>query len=748
MRSRTSTQLTATQLKSTGRRRNPDEKKQARPFRDAFTVALLSGSGIRTFSKPVEEEEERAICVEIHLEDYSLERFQRHQEAFCKHVAENLGCDRVEVAKKESARKAGIDRVIVETHIVGFIDGVHMQDALIAVKGFKALERMTWGRHSIPQPPRLIPKIHLASAWLQSQRVAQAEKQATERLKPELEVALRQSGLVGDADPILAMADVLGEAPPPWGEEDHNELMDLIKKVGPRDPNLSCEAFIKPFFRSLRLQNLHIREMDADVAKFTRLKFLDISQNPLTCIEALPPCLTRLKAYNTQITSITCKQLPTLQFLGLGYTPLAASGLEQAANRFRGLLSLDICFTELMDVAETATPLAALPKLKHLCLAGSPVSLLPHARLQMLKTLPQLQLLDGVAVTEADTLDAQHLRIADEEGAAPGSRLSKIRLELQPLGLTDARTLLGIPAKGLFESQCEMETVAAAAAAKKLTEERGEEIAPLPVDLERDAVAEACKNGVLRLRIQLPDGAWTETAEVALTPELIQACEGDDKPLDKFDLSKLKSKAEEPLFFEVPIAEEGELLRFSRWLRRGLAAQVDFQAAMPPTREELAERAEAAASAALAPVKGKDAKAKAAAKSPEPPKSPEGEEEEAEPPPPQPEMSSIGGAVVPLDAFLWRADSGVTPELREAGELPCVPAPWPVEQEVRVVPMSRWLEPNVQVPLAERKLKKEWGKPGRPECASLKMRVTLYAGEPVEEVVEEEPDPKAKGKKK
>mmetsp|Transcript_82542 Transcript_82542/g.250325 ORF Transcript_82542/g.250325 Transcript_82542/m.250325 type:complete len:99 (+) Transcript_82542:1336-1632(+) len=75
----------------------------------------------------------------------------------------------------------------------------------------------------------------------------------------------------------------------------------------------------------------------------------------------------------------------------------------------------------------------------------------------------------------------------------------------------------------------------------------------------------------------------------------------------------------------------------------------------------------------------------------------------------------------------------MTQEMREAGELPPLPEPWVHEvPDARVVPMDRWLDPEVQVPSVEaaRRAADDEEKP----AASLAFSVVLYApGAPEED---------------
>merc|ERR1719329_1358604 len=117
------------------------------------------------------------------------------------------------------------------------------------------------------------------------------------------------------------------------------ELMRMTARLGPTNPNLSSEAFVKPFFKHLRLPDLGVKALDEDLTKFTNLTFLDVSRNDLSAIDYLPPNLRFLKAYNTNISRIGCRPLESLCFLGLGHSSMGAAGLKQVARLFPGILS-------------------------------------------------------------------------------------------------------------------------------------------------------------------------------------------------------------------------------------------------------------------------------------------------------------------------------------------------------------------------------------------------------------------------
>lgn len=397
-----------------------------------------------------------------------------------------------------------------------------------------------------------------------------------------------------------------------WSE-DAEELMRLVQKLGPRNPNLCSEFFLKPFFQHLRFPELNIRELGDDTAKFSRLTSLDVSRNRLTDIDALPPNLQFLVAYSNEIRTISCKALPSLSFLGLGHNPLGSGALEQITKTFPKLLSLDLSYTELSDLADVLPELQCLGKLKQLCLAGSPVCLWPFYRFVLLRGLPKLQLLDGVRPSETETADLHEvsavlLQRAKEakrasisaaqsidEGSSPGAALglstristittnltidpaptpavcpAYIRLSLRPLSLKRVRKLLGPALLG------------------KVPE-------ALDDPPERDPIVVAAAGGALRLAFELPNGEWASTAPRVLEAEVgarqteqFLAAKGagmsplPSEPFDTFFLAKLTSAGGEPLVFPLDTTDGeggfGGLLSMCRWLRKGLHVKLFFSA--------------------------------------------------------------------------------------------------------------------------------------------------------------------------
>eukprot|EP00930_Biecheleria_cincta_P044255 TRINITY_DN30383_c0_g1_i1.p1 TRINITY_DN30383_c0_g1~~TRINITY_DN30383_c0_g1_i1.p1 ORF type:complete len:651 (-),score=168.23 TRINITY_DN30383_c0_g1_i1:58-2010(-) len=542
----------------------------------------------------------------------------------------------------------------------------------------------------------------------------------------------------------------------PSFSQDLEELMKLVQRLGPRNPNLCSAAFLKPFFKDLRLPELSVvSPLGEDISKFTKLTYLDLSRNNLTNIDQLPPNIKFLKAYNNQVTRVTCKSTQSLVFLGLGYNPLGEDALPKITKRFPNLLSLDLCFTRVGSLE--ALKASGLPKLRHLCLTGSPACLLPFYRLTLLRELPLLQALDGVATSEEEAADASLLPYEmpqpapegeepPEAAVASGGGDGWLRLRLELGKLRQHHGLL-LEALGPLEAP------------------------PTPADLpdgeeedkpKRDPLAERCgQQGEIQLSFQLPDGSWILSSTVKLAKKTYEVEEGEPAPpvvlKDALKLHRVKQDSGQHLSFDLDLRRGGLLSReaeaigmcdskgsearglldLCEWLRTGLPVKLWYLPPLPsPPPPAPAEEGDAGAA---------DAGAETA--------------ETAEPAQPlqRPAPVALGGCVVPLEsAFLHRTGQEVLSEgVREAGMLPASPEPWRHEvSDLQLVIMSQWLAPETQVPAIKGKAGNDGTRTAN--CALLDLAVTLYAKPPPteeppeseEEAVAPPEQPKGKAKAK
>lgn len=590
-------------------------------------------------------------------------------------------------------------------------------------------------------------------------------------LDQELELALRLDGFHGDAPlvvedtpaaPTSSGGETKGKGKgkktettvpleTPSFSQDLEELMKLVQRLGPRNPNLCSAAFLKPFFKDLRLPELSlVSPLGEDISKFTTLTYLDLSRNNLTDIDQLPPNIKFLKAYNNKVTRVTCKCTQSLAYLGLGYNPLGEDALPQITKRFPNLLSLDLCFTRVASLEAIKAP--GLQKLRHLCLTGSPACLLPFYRLTLLRELPLLQALDGVTTSEEEAGDASLLpcempqpaaegeeSLEPEPAVAPGGGQGWLRLRLELGKLRQHHGLL-LEALGPLETSPEPAE----------TPDGGEE----EDKPKRDPLAERCgQAGEIQLSFQLPDGSWILSSTVKLAKKTYEVEEGEPAPpvelKDALKLARVKQDSGEHLSFDLDLRQGGlcsseakasearGLLDLCQWLRTGVPVKLWYLPPLPPPPPPTpAQEAEAG---------GADAGAEDSA-TPEPAQ-----------PPQRPAPVALGGCVVPLEsAFLQRTGQEMlSAGVREAGMLPASPEPWRHEaSDLQLVTMAQWLAPETQVPSIKGKAGNDAARTAN--CALLDLSVTLYAKPPPteeppeseEEAVAPPEQPKGKAKAK
>ncbi|CAE7320639.1 Lrrc43 [Symbiodinium microadriaticum] len=515
---------------------------------------------------------------------------------------------------------------------------------------------------------------------------------------------------------------------------DAEKLLRLVKRLGPRNPNLCSSVFLKSFFHDLRLPQLRISQLGEELLGFSQLTSLDVSRNSLADLPYLPPNLRFLRAYNNRLSRLSCKPLSSLCFLGLGFNPLGDQGFADA-SKFPNLLSLDAGSTDTASLASAKLSLKSLgSSLRHLFLLGSPICLLPFYRLQVLREAPQLQVLDGLAPSEEELAEAEKQEAEKEEeaeeqtaaaavaGAGGGPEWCRITLALGQL--KNHQELL----REALLSPGEEEAFAEAQAELQAADPSAEVV-------ERDALAEKCgQESQLALSFQLPSGIWVATSSINLCKKTYEVEEGQPPPpvvlKESLKLKALRQETGEPLSFDFRFEEDLSGLRALRqWLQRGLQLKLHYlpkpkEKEAPIAEEQAAEPAEAGEAAVTE----------------------EAAETEAQRPK---EAASVclGGCVLPLSSFLQRTPSG--------GEWSSgCPDPWPHAAEVAVVPVARWLDPEIQVPKEKgENREKEKAQPGAASApsAQLELVLSLYSM-PLEDVVESEeeapPAPKAKAKAK
>jgi len=177
-----------------------------------------------------------------------------------------------------------------------------------------------------------------------------------------------------------------------WSES----VKDIVKK-SIDDPKQDRNSLLKRF-RTLRFLNENIDNIDGFIKGFHNLEELTLSANKIKSfdVDQLPPSLTVLELCGNGIENIEflCSKPTKFTHLGLSYNHLTAIPNSIAPNRLNYLLSLDLSFNRLDDLAGTVSALKCIPKLRALVLEGNPLYLFMGYRGYVIDSLASLTSLD------------------------------------------------------------------------------------------------------------------------------------------------------------------------------------------------------------------------------------------------------------------------------------------------------------------------------------------------------------------
>ncbi|XP_070572710.1 leucine-rich repeat-containing protein 43-like isoform X2 [Ptychodera flava] len=183
-----------------------------------------------------------------------------------------------------------------------------------------------------------------------------------------------------------------------WSDE-AKELRDIAIK----SPWLLDDKFIYKHFKTLRIIDKQVTQLDPDLLKFKNLTELTLSCNYLETIDSknIPPSLEVLELCANRISDLSslCQKPPPLLHLGLGLNRLSAVYEFITNNYWPHLLSLDLSHNDLCDLIDVVRKLQTLPKLRNLVLLGNPLAFIPGYRGFVIDSLKKLSILDDFRVT-------------------------------------------------------------------------------------------------------------------------------------------------------------------------------------------------------------------------------------------------------------------------------------------------------------------------------------------------------------
>ncbi|KAG2447532.1 hypothetical protein HYH02_007456 [Chlamydomonas schloesseri] len=213
---------------------------------------------------------------------------------------------------------------------------------------------------------------------------------------------------------------------------------------------------LSPFSRLTALSAAHNRleRVGEGLNRLTLLKVLDLSHNRLVSVRGLERCanLRELRLAHNALRSLEpLAGLAQLQILDVGHNRLAR--LAGAAS-LSSLRTLDVSYNRLGRLEELAVVRDA-SLLGTLDVRGNPLDKAMCLRLHVVHLLPQVVMLDGVAVESKEKVLAANMHGADAEG------LRLIRRKYFPNGeLDDGGGAIPPLAAGLVASAAEEEAAA------------------------------------------------------------------------------------------------------------------------------------------------------------------------------------------------------------------------------------------------------------------------------------------------
>ncbi|XP_075034065.1 leucine-rich repeat-containing protein 43 [Mixophyes fleayi] len=203
-----------------------------------------------------------------------------------------------------------------------------------------------------------------------------------------------------------ALKDLLTQRSSPWDLDDNcSPESQHIRELAVTSPEVITEQFIYSYFRSVRVVDQEVTEVDAQLLKFQNLEELVLSANKLRYVNSvnLPRTLKVLELCSNHISSLkdlSSNPPPLLQHLGLAYNRIWCSSESTylTAELWPNLISLDLSWNDLTDLFDLVHTLTALQQLRILVLQGNPLTLFPAYRGYTIDSLQMLCVLDDVSI--------------------------------------------------------------------------------------------------------------------------------------------------------------------------------------------------------------------------------------------------------------------------------------------------------------------------------------------------------------
>ncbi|XP_066466093.1 leucine-rich repeat-containing protein 43 [Tiliqua scincoides] len=244
-------------------------------------------------------------------------------------------------------------------------------------------------------------------SWNKSRFSARKTKVPCGFVKQQIRTSARNGTVPPNEETAESLTEFLRNLGSPWAmPPDYSPEDQHLKELAIQSPKIIQDSFIFSYFKSLRIVNKNVNEIDADLLKFPNLEELILSANHISKINStnLPPTLKVLELCGNEIDSLDdlCTlPPPELQHLGLGHNSQLGSSEENYLTDtfWPNLVSLDLSYNNFTNLLSLLSKLLTLKKLRVLVLQGNPLALLPGYRGFTIDSLPKLCALDDVLIT-------------------------------------------------------------------------------------------------------------------------------------------------------------------------------------------------------------------------------------------------------------------------------------------------------------------------------------------------------------
>ncbi|XP_052075661.1 leucine-rich repeat-containing protein 43-like isoform X9 [Mytilus californianus] len=200
------------------------------------------------------------------------------------------------------------------------------------------------------------------------------------------------------------LQEYVGSKLSPWNlDYSWSEEAKQLREIAVKSPWLIDDNFILSHFKTLRIVDKQVAEVDKELLKFRNLEELTLSANKLVTVNTknLPLSLRVLELCANQISDLSalCVRPPLLIHLGLGMNKISFMGDYLTGDYWPNLLSLDLSHNNLSDLLDVIRKLGTLPKLRNLILQGNPLALIAGYRGYTIDSLRKLNILDDIMIS-------------------------------------------------------------------------------------------------------------------------------------------------------------------------------------------------------------------------------------------------------------------------------------------------------------------------------------------------------------